>query len=367
MKKDMRPENLSMVRTEMNINEAVSWLKYVLNPDIEEPAITDWMSVYVFAKKQALTGICLPKKTPYNISKETLLQWIGHVHLIEQQNKLLNKRIEQLFGVLEQEGFKCCLLKGQGNAEMYPDSLRRCSGDIDIWVDSSKEIVYQYVKKTCPNAGESFKHIHLPIFRDAKVDIHVTPLKFYSSHYHNKLQHWIILNKGEQFAHKIRLTGTNMDINVPTCKFNAIYQLGHMLIHLFDEGLGFRQVVDYFYVLKNLDVTNDESVGLVEDIKTLGLFRFAGALMWIESNVLGLPVERCIVEPNELCGKKLLNDIIEGGNFGHHSERYHGNSSFYYRGIVEALRDIRFFPIYPRECAAKMLNKLGTAVRHAFI
>lgn len=329
------------------------------------PTVTDWTALFVFADKQKITGICLPDSNCKNLKKNLLLQWIGMAHLIEQQNRLLNQRVEQLFNMLEQEGFDCCLLKGQGNAEMYPNPIRRCPGDIDVWVNSDEETAYQYVQKQFPDADVSYKHIHFPIFTDAPVDVHVTPLKFNSKFYLKRIQQWVDLNSEEQFAHKIKLTGINREVNVPTSRFNTVYQLGHMLVHLLDEGLGLRQVVDYFYVLKDLDVSEEERKSLVRDIEFLGLSRFAKALMWVECKVLGLPIERCLVEPNERKGKQLLHDILEGGNFGHYSGRYHGKSGFYYRGWVEAMRNFRLLSFAPREGIGRLFRKMGTAFRHA--
>ena len=147
------------------------------------PTVSDWQSLLAFAEKQALTGICLPENCPANLPKELLLQWIGYVQLIEQQNILLNRRIEQLFTKLEEDGFQCCLLKGQGNATLYPSPLKRCSGDIDMWVNTDEQTAYNYVKALFPNEKETYKHIHFPYFSDASIDIHVTPLKFYSDLY----------------------------------------------------------------------------------------------------------------------------------------------------------------------------------------
>ncbi|MGP1622951.1 nucleotidyltransferase family protein [Bacteroides heparinolyticus] len=52
----------------------------------------------------------------------------------------MNKRIEQLFNILEKESFQCCLLKGQqGNASMYPNPLMRCFGGIDVWINTDEQ------------------------------------------------------------------------------------------------------------------------------------------------------------------------------------------------------------------------------------
>lgn len=347
-----------------NILEAIQWLRYVLNLSTEKPTVRDWSVILSFANKQALSGICLPDQCPDNLAKDILLQWIGQAQLIEQQNKLLNKRIEQLFDRLEQDGFQCCLLKGQGNAEMYPNPLRRCSGDIDIWINTDEATAYNYVKKMFPNAEVSYKHIHFPIFDDAPVDVHVTPLKFYSGLYQKRLQLWIEQNKGKQFEHRIRLSDTNRDVSVPSPLFNAVYQLGHMLIHMFDEGLGFRQVVDYYYVLKGLVISEEEREELVLTVKSLGMYRFAQAIMWVENSALGLSFERCFVQPDERKGEQLLEDILEGGNFGHYNKRYNGKTGFYYRGFVEAWRDMKLLSFAPCEGVARLLSKFRSAVKH---
>lgn len=366
MKRGKPRENRLMARIDKRDTESLYWLRYILNLDTSMPTVNDWSALMAYAEKQAITGICLPEECPDNLPKDLLLQWIGQVQLIEQQNKLLNKRIEQLFGRLEQDGFHCCLLKGQGNAVMYPNPLRRCSGDIDVWINTDEATAYSYVKKMIPDAGVSYKHIHFPIFDDAPVDVHVTPLKFYSGVFQKRLQRWIEQNKEEQFNHRIRLAETDQDVFAPTRQFNAVYQLGHMLIHLFDEGLGLRQLVDYFYVLKGLEISEKERKELVSTVKSLGMYRFAQVVIWIESSVLGLPVERCIVEPDKQRGKHLLEDILEGGNFGHHSERYNGKSGFYYRGFVEAWRDVRLLSIAPREGIARLASKMGTGVNMLF-
>ena len=361
---DTQLENLSMGKTEKNLTESLAWLKYSLNPKTEQPIVSDWDALLDFADKQKITGVCLPSQCPENLEKDLLLQWIGQVQLIESQNKLVNTRVGMLFEMLENAGFPCVLLKGQGNAGMYPNPLVRCSGDIDVWIDGEEKNVFQYVKSLFPETEESFKHIHFPIFNDVSVDLHITPLKFYSGRYNRRLQNWIEKQKNEQFSNKKVITGIDKNICVPTCGFNVVYQLGHMLIHLFDEGVGLRQVVDYFYVLKEFH-NSGMSKNEVEDVlKELGMNDFAKAIMWIESEVLGLGDEYCIVVPDERSGKILLKDILEGGNFGHYSNRYKGRTGFVYKGLVKVKRNIKLVPFALREGLARVLFRAGTAIRY---
>ena len=364
MRPDSQQENLLKKRIDLNTVVVLRWLRYMLNPDSTAPDVTDWTHVFEFARKQALTGICIPEACQESMPKSFLLGWIGQIQMIEQRNRLINKRIVQLFDMMEKDGFECCLLKGQGNALKYPNPLRRTPGDIDIWVKADQETAYRYVQSKFPNENASFKHIHFPIFNDVRVDVHVTPLKLYSHRNQKRLKHWIERHKEEQFAHHVTLSGVERTVSAPTDAFNAVYQMGHMLTHFFDEGLGLKQVVDYFYVLQGLD--SAEYQRIAETFRNLGMLRFARALMWVETEVLGLPSSNCIVEPNERLGKKVLDDILEGGNFGHHTQRFKGKQGFYNRGTAKTIRIMRLFKVAPRECGVRLLNKIGTAVRHTF-
>ena len=363
MRPDRQLENLLMERTDLNTVMALQWLRYVLNPGTSAPDVKDWTHVLDFARKQALVGICIPEVCPDSMPKTVLLGWIGQIQMIEQRNRLINKRIEQLFEMMTKDGFECCLLKGQGNAEKYPNPMRRTPGDIDIWVDADQETVYRYVHCKFPDEEVSFKHIHFPIFSDVPVDVHVTPLKLFSRRNRKWLQCWIERNKKEQFLNRITLSGVERTVSVPTDEFNAVYQMGHMLMHFFDEGLGLRQVVDYFYVLQRLDSAQYRSIA--ETFRELGMLRFARALMWVETDVLGLPPSCCIVEPDERLGKQILDDILEGGNFGHHTQRFKGKRGFYHRGVANARRIMRLFKVAPGECWARLNRKIGTVLRHA--
>ena len=351
-----------MERIESNTLLSLQWLRYVLNPDGAAPKVEDWGAVYDFTKKQGVSGICLPEAFMDSLEKQFRRRWIGRVQVIEQRNIIINERVEQLFEMMEQDGFECCLLKGQGNAAKYPNPLRRTSGDIDLWVNAEQEAIYRYVCSKFPDAEVSFKHIHFPIFSDMPVDVHVTPLKFFSRRNQKRLQCWIERNKDAQFAHKVTLSGVKRAICVPTDAFNAVYQMGHMLMHFFDEGLGFRPLVDFFYVLKGVSQDCRELDVIADTIRELGMMRFAGAVMWVEHEVLGLPLSCCVVEPDERLGRQILNDILDGGNFGHHSHRFEGKKGFYHIGVANAGRIMRLLKVAPRECMARLRRKVGSVI-----
>ena len=67
--------------------------------------------------------------------------------------------------------------------------------------------------------------------------------------WHNrKLQKYYERVKEELFSHRVML-GEQGEIAIPTVEFNLIFQLTHIFSHLMNEGIGLRQLLDYYYVL----------------------------------------------------------------------------------------------------------------------
>ena len=96
------------------------------------PSAAEWAELFSLAQKQAVTGVALNalekmsqqgQKPPVNL----LLEWIGLSEQIKAQNLLLNKRCGEITRLFSDAGFRTCILKGQGNALMYPDPLSRNS------------------------------------------------------------------------------------------------------------------------------------------------------------------------------------------------------------------------------------------------
>lgn len=67
-----------------------------------------------------------------------------------------------------------------------------------------------------------------------------------------KLQRWFAKEQEAQFDNKISLSDGE-DISVPTTEFNLVYQLLHIYRHLFGEGIGLRQLMDYYMVLRTVE------------------------------------------------------------------------------------------------------------------
>jgi len=355
-----------MERTDIIRDERILWLRFVLHPLLPKLEIQDWRALYQFAKEQAIAGICSPTEfDDLRLDHDVLMKWIGYVTMLRRRNETLNKQNVILTEKLKEIGFRCCILKGQGNAMMYPDPGLRTPGDIDVWVDADKDALLDCVKRMFPGEKDTFKHIKFPVFKNTSVDMHYTPLKFYHPIHNRRLQQWLEENKEGQMTNHVRLANTDKDIAIPTAAFNAVYQLGHIMIHIEDEGIGLRQFVDYFYVLKLLGgMDSSQKDAIRQTWKRLGLWKLAGVVMWIEQMLLGLPEEFLMAPPNEGLGRLLAEDILEGGNFGHHSGRQeYRKYGRYVKKCADAWHLIRLSVCFPGEAFFKVVCKVGTACR----
>lgn len=164
--------------------------------------------------------------------------------------------------------------------------------------------------------------------------------------YNAKLQKWVREN-----SEKI-LGGTcsigNSEIVTPSLQVNRFYILLHAYNHLTGEGLGFRQLMDYFFVLRSEVVADDERKELNQLFGSFGMKRFAGAVMWIMQAVFGLEEKYMVCAPNESEGRFVLNEVLLGGNFGHHDERKKKIGKGKWVSVMSGLQhSIRLFGHYP--------------------
>ena len=132
-------------------------VRYALDERQQAPQIEadEWETMYDMAKKQSIVGIVFESVKRMNenteIPRQLKMKWFFLVNKIRNRNMLLNQRSVELAAMFRQDGFECCVLKGQGNAMMYPDPYLRTSGDIDLQVKGGRDLVAQYVKKRFPH------------------------------------------------------------------------------------------------------------------------------------------------------------------------------------------------------------------------
>ena len=262
----------------------------------------------------------------------------------------VNAVASKLFSMLRVDGMRCCVLKGQGNALMYPNPYSRTSGDIDVWIHACRERIMEYAQKRF-ELGDDIRLQHLETSSDGvPVELHFFPCSMNNPIYHARLQKWFRRNADLQCSHIVRLPDGAGDIAIPTTAFNVIYQLTHLYHHFFDEGIGMRQIIDYYFVLvKNEERRMKNLTALQRELKYLGLWKFAGAMMYVLHEVLGLSEEKMIAPMDEKRGKLLLAEILNGGNFGQHFTKYghftqQGMAKKYFLKIWRNMHFVRYYP-----------------------
>ena len=340
------------------------FLRFCIGSKSEIPSSlkeADWEELYAIAKKQCLVGVLFDgiKKLPaeqVGMKMGLLFQWIAKSRMLEKANVRLNDAAIQVSEWFRKKGFRTCILKGQGNALMYPNPYSRTPGDIDIWVEGGDKRVISFVRSISPHEKACYHHIEFPSYKGVEIEVHYRP-SFLLCFWHNrKLQEYYEMMKEEQFSHRVML-GEQGEIAIPTVEFNLIFQLTHIYAHLMNEGIGLRQLVDYYYVLisDDLSLISDR---VQKELKELGLWKFAGGIMYIMQEVFGMPASRLIVPPNEKYGKFVLNEVLEAGNFGKHDARNRFGRSKLGHNLQRVYRDIRLMRYFPAEALCEPVFRI---------
>ena len=339
------------------------FLNYCLGKKVDMSMVVakiDWRQLYTFASRQALLGFCFDgierltkefseelKQNP--MGRDLLMTWMAAAQQIRRQNVKVNAVAGKLYSKFREDGLRCCILKGQGNALMYPNPYSRTPGDIDVWVNASREEITDYAKRHF-NLEDDIRFHHLETTMDGvPVELHFFPGIMNNPIYNARLQKWFKRNTDLQCSNVVSLPDGIGEIAIPTTAFNVVYQLTHLYHHFFDEGIGMRQIIDYYFVASMLNINYEMLTWLQKDLKHLGLWKFAGAVMYVLHEALGLSEEKMIARMDEKRGKLLLAEILNGGNFGQHFTKYghftqQGMAKKYFLKIWRNMHFVRFYP-----------------------
>lgn len=313
------------------------------------PTQKQWRILFDIAQQQALTGLLfdgIERLHTKNVicPKDILFQWMAVTLQLEERNKLLNKRSKEIYDLFSDKGFRNCILKGQGAAHLYPHPMRRQSGDIDIWIEGDRKQIILFLHNSKYDVEKIIvHHADTKIFPDVSTEIHFMPIWLYNPIHNWRLQSFFNKMSDEQFKHYDEEIG----FCYPTLLFNAVYSLTHIFHHLMDEGIGLRQVIDYYYILLNLPSDSKEIANTV--LKSIGMYDFAGAIMYVLKEVCGMDATYMLCKPREKLGAFVLNEIMIAGNFGMYDNRYERKEKesllqLNERKLKRAIRFVYYFP-----------------------
>lgn len=323
-----------------------------------KPTEREWQGLYHMAEKHAILGVCyqgmqrLEDKEHWP-SSNLVIQWMGVCTQIEQRNRTVNKQCIEIQELLRNAGFRTCILKGQGNLLMYKKgnpqlTLLRQPGDIDVWVEGGFEKVIGYVKRVCKTDSFTQYHVNFVYFPDTPVEVHFAPSKLFNRICNRRYQKWVAEEGDRQFFHFVDFE--NGEIAIPTQDFNHVYQLSHIYRHLFEEGIGLRQLTDYYMLLIATELSQDEVANVKQLVRRFGMERFARSLMWVMDYVFHLDKSKLLWNPDEKSGRFVLSEIMKMGNFGHADHRFDidkdaSHARRYCQRLKGKFRFVKYFPM----------------------
>lgn len=323
------------------------------------PTADEWGELYSLAKKQSLVGVCFAgvqklQKQRQSPPEMLYLKWMGMAAKIQQRNEVLNRQSREIFERIKADGYDACVLKGQAMASLYGDSLKslRQPGDIDIWMMDSPKQCIEWARGNGKMYFYDYHHADLSVFQDTEVELHYRPSISRNLIRNRRLQKW--------FAEKGKMH-TVYDKALGFCKpdftFNVALCQNHSFWHLMYEGVGMRQMMDLYFVLKSrnnaiVDANDNIQTETLKLLKHFKLERFASACMWVMKEVFHLEDKYLLCKPDEARGKALLDEKMQAGNFGHHDERLNSNRYKTSRiGLMWAWmkHNLRLFWQYPED------------------
>lgn len=316
----------------------------------------DWDEVYRLAEEQSVIGVVLAGIEHSNIrpSQEVLLQWIGEVQMLEQQNKAMNQFISRMFDELYKNGIETVLIKGQGIAQCYEKPLWRCSGDVDLLLNEENyEKGKKYLAKLTETEPEEYS------FNKE----YITSIKGWCVELHGSLRSGLsaALNRGVDAIQQDICDNRNirywdndgMNISLPEANDDVVVIFTHFIKHFYKGGLGIRQICDWCRLLW----TYKDSLNhghLESRIQKMGLMQEWKAFASYAVDYLGMPKEAMPLYDDSAKWKskaeKIQSFIVKSGNFGHNED-----GSYFSK-----------YPFLVRK-SVSMFKRLGALLQHAQI
>lgn len=317
------------------------------------PTANEWKEIYTLAKQQTLVGVLfdaidkLPKEQ--RPPKPLLMQWFAFTENIRIKNSQVNADAVKMCELMRKDDMRCVVLKGQGIANYYPDpSLRQC-GDIDLWIEGGVKKVVNYLRSKGKVHSVTYMHLDYDAPISTEVEIHFRPTYFLNPLYLKRVNRYFA-TQNELFDHAIELSDGTGKIYAPTVEFNRFYILQHIYRHYFGEGIGLRQMLDYYNTLLQGGIEESKQ-RTIQLFKQTGMWKFVGATMWVMQEVFGMEDKYLLCAPNEKAGKQLLDEIMLAGNFGKYDARI--NRKNHHRLLPRVWnsikRKVRFVVDYPLE------------------
>lgn len=321
----------------------------------------EYKEIYRIAEEQSVVGLItagLEQVSDVKIPKDLALSFAGYALQIEQRNKAMNEFLESLVQQMRNVGIYALLLKGQGIAQCYEKPLWRASGDIDLLLgkdDYKKAEAFLMQSSTVVEEADSYK-LHGAMTMGAwLVETHGTlrgGLWKQLDRNLDKVQTAIF------YEGKVRswMNGKTQ-VFLPNADEDIVYVFSHILQHFFRGGIGLRQICDWCRLVWTYRDSIDTRL-LEKRLKEMGVATEWRAFAALAVHWLGMPSEAIPLYSSATCwrrkGNRIIDLILETGNFGQNRDLEYQNHSFLLRKAItlwrlswDNIRQLRVFPFDP--------------------
>ena len=335
----------------------------------------DWNEVYWLAQEQTVSGLVLAglELSDVRPPQGLLLQWIGDMQRLEQINKSMNSFIVELMTILENADITAVLVKGQGIAQCYDKPEWRSCGDIDLLLDEENyEKAFKVLSPRASEVGTLCEYnAHQPLTIDGwEVELHGSLRNTMWKEVNNlidSVQESVLKNQNFR-----EWTNGDKKIKLPRANEDVIFVFFHILQHLFESGIGLRQICDWCRLLWTYKDEIDRNLleQRLKQAKALSEWRAFAALA---VDYLGMPEAAMpLYKTSQSLHRKserILLFVFEMGNMGHNKD-YFSPSHKQHPLVIKKVLDIstsihkkaQFFSLFPLDSL-----KLSTQVLSAYL
>lgn len=237
---------------------------------------------------------------------------------IEKSNEHINNTLKSLSAEYEKLNCPFVLLKGQGNAILYPKSEHRTPGDIDVYFYQKGD--YEKANEWARKQGFKMdaENIHHQSFEYN--EIHIENHKVIA--YFGIKKYDILLEKEIQKLINNKdfteLIIDDLKVSILPVEFNAFFIFYHLFHHFIHLGIGLRQFYDWllFMDIHSEEMNEKEFIRLAESfdlLKAMKIFASVGVkYLGVKPTVYPFEID---VDGESV--DLVMNDILSGGNFGY--------------------------------------------------
>ena len=350
-------------------------------PEAELPESIEWPDVIELARKQVVQGIIVDsiRHLPENLRPDSEIMANLNKFAIGlfQTNIILDRTVARLAKFFAAHNIPGVLLKGQGVARYYHSPQMRHSGDIDYYVgkknyEKAVDLCNKYLITDNSGYEENSQHYNFNL-NGVEIELHRLASSMYTPSMNKRFQEWVVEELESSGARRV-LKLADTEVVLPSYNFDAVYIFYHAWRHFITGGIGLRQLCDWTMIFhsKSADIDKKELVSTLEKFKLVKGWKLFAC---IAVEKLGLPADKMpLYDPafSKRAGN-ILEEIIEGGNFGYYAKSNASLISHKY-GLRDEIGKFRaitgyfvsLFPIIPGEATVIYAGRLAEGFKNVY-